>query len=139
MMVNLNQIQVEWAYYGSTSRSTCPDLDDNTQVSSDTVTTYVRTPISLSSYILLQYGDEQLKIRGGWNRTDMSTQDGDTMLATPNNNTDGIVVSALKACYLENFYVHGGRYGIYVYNVATLHRSCKLSCWLYFKLVNLCL
>ena len=107
------------AYYGSTSRSTCPDLDDNTQVSSDTVTTYVRTPISLSSYILLQYGDEQLKIRGGWNRTDMSTQDGDTMLATPNNNTDGIVVSALKACYLENFYVHGGRYGIYVYNVAT--------------------
>ena len=107
------------AYYGSTSRSTCPDLDDNTQVSSDTVTTYVRTPIQLSNYVLLQYGDEQLKIRGGWNRTDMSTQDGDTMLATPNQNTDGIVVSGLKACYLENFYVHGGRYGIYVYSVAT--------------------
>ena len=71
------------SYYGTSDRSQIPDTNDVANISSDTVTTYVREPYQLSAAITSNR--DRVQIRGGWNRTDMSTQDGITMIQPPDD------------------------------------------------------
>lgn len=98
------------SYYGSVTNP--PDLTDNNQVSFSTVETFVRSPILLDSGIFLN--KNRITIRGGWDRTSMSTQNSDTWLAL--NATTGTVFELQgDGCYFSNFHATGGGTPIYCY------------------------
>lgn len=99
------------AYYGS--GTTPPNLRDNASVVTDTVTTYGRSPITLgNSGITLN--TNRVSVRGGWNRTDMSTQTSDTWINM--NATEGTVfnISNVQGSYYSNFHATGGGTGFYI-------------------------
>ena len=103
------------SYYGSSVRSQIPDTNDVANIITETVTTYVRVPYRLSSVI--NSNIDRVQIRGGWNRSDMSTQDGVTMIEPPNPDTPGFSLTH-DGIYMENFYVHGGKQGYYMNGAA---------------------
>lgn len=109
------------SYYGTSDRSQIPDTNDVANISSDTVTTYVREPYQLSAAITSNR--DRVQIRGGWNRTDMSTQDGITMIQPPDD-TQGLYLTH-DGIYAENFYVHGGNYG---YDLETAYGTELVNC-----------
>lgn len=107
-----------------------------------TANAYVRTPVvqpainnqALSSHNITS---NYLKITGGWNRTDMSTQDGYTMLNGTNGAGWGINITNYSNLYFEKIGAMQFYRGVYISNSARLTFKDVDFSYCYFSGVNI--
>ena len=121
-------------YYGSGINP--PDITDPVNWTSDTVPTYLRTPLTIPNTITLGGNKGQWVIKGGWDRDTMTIQNSDTFIFLNSTTSDVVSLNTFEGSFISNIITMGGRdgwsitasNGVELYNCgATYAASCGIN------------